>query len=48
VRRKFDVVMVWVVDRLGRPLPDLIASGPGYDDGIRPDNVRDVRRVLEV
>jgi DNA invertase Pin-like site-specific DNA recombinase len=26
VRRKFDVVMVWAVDRLGRSLPDLIAS----------------------
>ena len=26
VRRKFDVVMVWAVDRLGRLLPDLIAS----------------------
>lgn len=26
VRRKFDVVMVWAVDRLGRSLPDLIGS----------------------
>jgi DNA invertase Pin-like site-specific DNA recombinase len=26
VRRKFDVVMVWAVDRLGRSLPDLVAS----------------------
>ena len=26
VRRRFDVVMVWSVDRLGRSLPDLIAS----------------------
>jgi hypothetical protein len=26
VRRKFDVVMVWAVDRLGRSLVDLIAS----------------------
>lgn len=26
VRRRFDVVMVWAVDRLGRSLPDLIAS----------------------
>ena len=26
MRRKFDVVMVWAVDRLGRSLPDLIAS----------------------
>src|SRR5271166_5935551 len=26
VRRKFDVAMVWAVDRLGRSLPDLIAS----------------------
>jgi DNA invertase Pin-like site-specific DNA recombinase len=26
VRRKFDVVMCWAVDRLGRSLPDLIAS----------------------
>jgi DNA invertase Pin-like site-specific DNA recombinase len=26
VRRKFDVVMVWAVDRLGRSLSDLVAS----------------------
>jgi len=26
VRRRFDVVMVWAVDRLGRSLPDLIGS----------------------
>ena len=26
VRRSFDVAMVWAVDRLGRSLPDLIAS----------------------
>ena len=26
VRRKFDVVMVWAVDRLGRSLPDLIGT----------------------
>jgi DNA invertase Pin-like site-specific DNA recombinase len=26
VRRRFEVVMVWSVDRLGRSLPDLIAS----------------------
>jgi DNA invertase Pin-like site-specific DNA recombinase len=26
VPRKFDVVMVWAVDRLGRSLPGLIAS----------------------
>ncbi len=26
VRRRFDVAMVWAVDRLGRSLPDLIAS----------------------
>jgi DNA invertase Pin-like site-specific DNA recombinase len=26
VRRRFDVVMVWAVDRLGRSLVDLIAS----------------------
>ena len=26
VRRRFEVVMVWAVDRLGRSLPDLIAS----------------------
>src|ERR1700722_11155151 len=26
VRRKFDVVMVWAVDRLGRSLPDLIST----------------------
>ena len=26
VKRRFDVVMVWAVDRLGRSLPDLIAS----------------------
>jgi DNA invertase Pin-like site-specific DNA recombinase len=26
VRRKFDVVMVWAVDRLGRSLPDLVGS----------------------
>jgi DNA invertase Pin-like site-specific DNA recombinase len=26
VRRRFDVVMTWAVDRLGRSLPDLIAS----------------------
>ena len=26
VRRRFDVVMVWAVDRLGRSLPDLVAS----------------------
>ncbi len=26
VRRKFDVVMVWAVDRLGRSLPDLVNS----------------------
>lgn len=26
VRRRFDVVMVWAVDRLGRSLPDLVSS----------------------
>lgn len=26
VRRRFDVVMVWAVDRLGRSLPDLVGS----------------------
>jgi hypothetical protein len=26
VRRRFDVAMVWAVDRLGRSLPDLIGS----------------------
>jgi DNA invertase Pin-like site-specific DNA recombinase len=26
VRRRFDVVMTWAVDRLGRSLPDLIAT----------------------
>lgn len=26
VRRRFDVAMVWAVDRLGRSLPDLLAS----------------------
>jgi DNA invertase Pin-like site-specific DNA recombinase len=26
VRRRFDVVMAWAVDRLGRSLPDLVAS----------------------
>ena len=26
VRRKFDVLMVWAVDRLGRSLPDLIGT----------------------
>lgn len=26
VRRRFDVVMVWAVDRLGRSLPDLVAT----------------------
>jgi DNA invertase Pin-like site-specific DNA recombinase len=26
VKRKFDVVMVWAVDRLGRSLPDLIGT----------------------
>ncbi len=26
VRRRFDVAMVWAVDRLGRSLPDLVAS----------------------
>lgn len=26
VRRKFDVVMVWAVDRLGRSLPDLVGT----------------------
>jgi DNA invertase Pin-like site-specific DNA recombinase len=26
VRRRFEVAMVWSVDRLGRSLPDLIAS----------------------
>ncbi len=26
VRRRFDVVMVWAVDRLGRSLPDLMGS----------------------
>jgi DNA invertase Pin-like site-specific DNA recombinase len=26
VRRRFDVVMCWAVDRLGRSLPDLIGS----------------------
>ena len=26
VRRRFDVVMVWAVDRLGRSLPDLVST----------------------
>jgi DNA invertase Pin-like site-specific DNA recombinase len=26
VRRKFDVVMCWSVDRLARSLPDLVAA----------------------
>src|SRR4051812_1774199 len=26
VRRRFDVVMVWAVDRLGRSLPDLVGT----------------------
>jgi DNA invertase Pin-like site-specific DNA recombinase len=46
-RRKFDIVMTWSVDRLGRSLQDLAALIVAIDRGVRSAGAKNFQPALE-